>query len=85
MGMQDRDYYREDHAEKNGMVYDKKTATYRKKIQPIHRKTDQIFQRKLEQKTQRSTEQKHTFHPVVIAAFWAIVFIVLYTLFKKPR
>lgn len=81
MGMQDRDYYREDHAEKHGMVYDKKTATYRKKSQPIHRKTDQTFQRK----TERRTEKNHTFHPVVIAVFWAIIFIVLYTLFKRPR
>ena len=28
MGMQDRDYYREDYAKKNGMVYDSRNATY---------------------------------------------------------
>ncbi|MGD9773205.1 hypothetical protein [Diaphorobacter sp.] len=29
MGIQDRDYYREDYAQKNGKRYDKRTATYR--------------------------------------------------------
>lgn len=28
MGMHDRDWYREDYAQKNGMVYNKRTATY---------------------------------------------------------
>lgn len=28
MGIEDRDYYREDYAKKNGMRYDARTATY---------------------------------------------------------
>lgn len=30
MGLEDRDYYREDYAKKNGMRYNARNATYRK-------------------------------------------------------
>lgn len=40
MGIQDRDYYREDYARKNGMRYNKRSATYR--ADPSHWREDEL-------------------------------------------
>lgn len=39
MGMQDRDYYREHHAQKQGMRYDKRRGIYTKFVRSFRRTT----------------------------------------------
>lgn len=83
MGIHDRDYYREDYAKKNGLKYDPKKARYRAdlvdQLANIKPSTDDEEQPFGDGKTVRP------WHPVLIAVFWAVVFLVLFGIFKALR
>lgn len=68
MSIHERDYYREDYAKKNGMIYDSGNATYR--IAPAKKKG-------------RAVKPQTRLSILVKLLFWLVVFAVLHAFFRR--
>lgn len=73
MGMQDRDYYREDYAQKNGMVYDSKKSIY---YYP------KMFRRSAQAEAQGVRPSPRPWHPVLQIVLTCAIMLAVFLLLK---
>ena len=76
MGMQDRDWYKEEMRERERKSRQKPKSRFAFRLPKLRKKYDL---------SAYNFEKKQTFHPVLIAIFWAVVFLVLYVIFRRAR
>lgn len=77
MGIEDRDYYRDHHANKNGMRYNRKNATYSN--------AEKLFSdavRPVTTISKISTVRIPKMHPVLIVLLTASIFLAVFLLLK---
>ena len=70
MGMQDRDYYREDYAKKYGMSYNPATSRYSRRSGS------------LSQKLQPTVSKLSTWHPVLVSLATTVICLVVVGILK---
>jgi hypothetical protein len=76
MGLQDRDWYKEELRERERKLKQIRRQKFRFRLPRFGRRVDL---------SAYNFERKPSWHPVLIALVWAIVFLVLFAIFKRFR